>query len=122
MTCKTLLVIPALLLASLFAGLLAGACGSQPTQAQDGTITMQVTEAGFVPDHLKVKKGQPVKLLITRKTDQTCAKEIVIDENNVHAKLPLNQAVTVAFTPTKSGELKYGCGMNKMVSGVLTVD
>jgi plastocyanin domain-containing protein len=122
MTCKTLLVTPALLLAGLLAGLLAAACGSQPTQAQGGTIAMQVTEAGFVPDHLKVKKGQPVKLLITRKTDQTCAKEIVIDEYNVHAQLPLNKAVTVAFTPTKSGELKYGCGMNKMVSGVLTVE
>jgi plastocyanin domain-containing protein len=75
-----------------------------------------------VPDHLKVKKGQAVKLMITRKTDQTCAKEIVIDEYNVKAELPLNKAVAVTFTPTKSGELKYGCGMNKMVSGVLTVE
>lgn len=115
MTCKPLFLIPALLLTT--------ACGTQPTQAQkDGTIEMQVTEAGFVPDHLKVKKGQPVKLMITRKTDQTCAKEIVIDEYNVKTELPLNKAVAVTFTPTKSGELKYGCGMNKMVSGVLTVE
>ena len=104
-----------------------GACGTQKSEAQlgpqkDGSIAMEVTEAGFVPNHLKVKKGQAVKLLITRKTDATCAKAIVIDEYNIHTDLPLNKAVAVNFTPTKTGELKYGCAMNKMVSGMLTVE
>lgn len=101
--------------------LAAGACG-QAGAAQSGAITMAVTNAGFVPDHIKVKKGKPVTLLITRKTDETCAKDIVIDEYRVHTALPLNKEVSVTFTPTKSGELKYGCAMNKMVSGILTVE
>jgi len=95
---------------------------AQPAEAKNGAIEMQVTEAGFVPDHIKVKVGQLVKLVITRKTDATCAKAIVIDEFHVHQDLPLNQAVTVAFTPHKSGELKYGCAMNKMVSGVMVIE
>jgi len=40
--------------------------------------------------------------------------------DHIKTKLPLNKAVKVTFTPTKSGELKYGCGMNKMIGGVLT--
>jgi len=97
-------------------------CGGQKSEAQSGTIAMSVTEAGFEPDNLTVKKGQEVRLAITRKTDATCAKEIVIDEYNITTKLPLNKAVIVAFTPTKSGKLKYGCAMDKMVSGVLVVE
>lgn len=109
-----------ILAASLLAA--AFACGGQATEAQSGAITMQVTSAGFTPDHIKVRKDKPVTLLITRTTDETCAKEIVIDEYQVNTKLPLNKQVSVTFTPTKSGELKYGCGMNKMVSGVITVE
>jgi plastocyanin domain-containing protein len=97
-------------------------CGKQVSQAQGGALTMSVTESGFEPDHLKVKKGQAVTLVITRKTDATCATAIVIDEYNVHVDLPLNKPVTVAFTPTKSGQLKYGCAMGKMVSGIMIVD
>ncbi len=97
-------------------------CSGTPTQAQAGTIQMTVTEGGFEPDRIKVKKGELVKLVITRKTDATCAKDLVIDEPKVHVKLPLNQAVTVTFTPSKTGELKYGCAMDKMVYGVIVVE
>jgi plastocyanin domain-containing protein len=36
--------------------------------------------------------------------------------------LPLNKAVAVSFTPTKSGELRYGCAMDKMVGGVFVIE
>jgi plastocyanin domain-containing protein len=97
-------------------------CAGSATQAQSGTIQMKVTEAGYEPDRIKVKQGSPVKLVITRTTDATCAKEIVIDEHKIHTKLPLNTPVTVSFTPTKSGELKYGCAMDKMIFGVLVIE
>jgi plastocyanin domain-containing protein len=86
------------------------------------TVAMAVTEKGFEPASVQVKKDEPVTLLITRKTDKTCATEIVIDEQKVNAKLPLNKEVKVTFTPKKSGELKYGCAMNKMIGGVLRVE
>jgi plastocyanin domain-containing protein len=86
------------------------------------TIAMEVTEKGFEPAAVSVKKGEPITLLITRKTDKTCATEIVVDEHKINAKLPLNKEVKVTFTPKKTGELKYGCAMNKMVGGVLRVE
>ncbi len=84
-------------------------------------VSMVITDQGFEPKNLTVKQGQPVKLTITRKTNATCATEIVIDEYQVNTKLPLDTPVTVTFTPTKSGQLKYGCAMDKMIGGVIKV-
>jgi plastocyanin domain-containing protein len=103
-------------------GLGLGLAGGALAAPKAKPIEMAVTEKGFEPAAVTVKKGEPVTLVITRKTDATCAKEIVIDEHKVNTKLPLNKPVTVTFTPSKSGQLKYGCAMNKMVGGVLTVE
>ncbi len=85
-------------------------------------VELSVTEDGFKPTPVKVKKGEPLELVVTRKTDKTCATDIVIPDYGVKKPLPLNQPVVVSFTPNKSGELKYGCAMDMMVSGVLVVE
>jgi plastocyanin domain-containing protein len=105
----------AVLAALLFT--LPAAASAAPAKA----IEMSVTGDGFVPASVHVKKGEKVKLVVTRKTDRTCATEIVIKELGINQKLPLNQPVTVEFTPTKSGQLRYACGMD-MISGVLIVE
>jgi plastocyanin domain-containing protein len=84
------------------------------------TVEMQVTEDGYVPAKIKAAKGEKLRLVVTRKTDRTCAKEIVIKEAGINTPLPLNKTVTVEVTPKKSGELKYACGMD-MISGVIFV-
>ena len=86
------------------------------------TVQISVTENGFEPTPISVKKGEPLKLVITRKTDKTCAKSVVFDEPKLKKALPLDEPVEVTFTPTKTGELKYGCAMGKMVEGVLKVE
>jgi plastocyanin domain-containing protein len=85
------------------------------------TVPMTVTSKGFEPAVVEVKKGEPVTLVITRKTDKTCATDIVIDEFGIKQALPLNTPTKVTFTPKQSGELKYGCAMEKMVGGVIKV-
>jgi plastocyanin domain-containing protein len=85
------------------------------------TVQMSVTDDGFVPDIVKVKKGERVTLVVTRKVEKTCAKEIVIKDYGIHAKLPLGEAVTVSFTPTKTGNVRYACGMD-MIAGNLIVE
>jgi plastocyanin domain-containing protein len=95
------------------------AATSLPTAAQ--VIEMSVTKAGFVPAQVKVKVGQPVKLVITRKTDHTCAKDIVIKDYSINQPLPLNQIVEVAFTPTKPGSSRFACAMD-MIAGMIIVE
>jgi plastocyanin domain-containing protein len=84
------------------------------------TVSVAVTDAGFVPAEIAVKKGEPVVFLVTRTTDATCAKEIVIPGAHVRKALPLNQEVRITFTPEKKGDLRYVCGMD-MVSGTFKV-
>lgn len=84
------------------------------------TVEMQVTDDGFVPAKIKANKGEKLRLVITRKTDHTCAKEIVIQDAGVNQPLPLDKPVTVEVTPKKSGEIKYACGMGH-ITGVVFI-
>jgi len=86
------------------------------------TIALSITEKGYEPSPVTLQQGQPVKLVLTRTTEHTCATEIVLDEYNINTPVPLNQPVEVAFTPTKTGKLVYGCAMGKMISGVFMVE
>ncbi len=85
------------------------------------TVEIAVTSDGFTPANVKVKAGETVKLVVTRKTDRTCAKEIVIRDFGVNQPLPLDKAVTVEITPRKAGSVRYSCAMD-MVAGTLTVE
>ena len=102
---------------------IAFAAPSEPKKPLPGkTVAMEVTSEGFVPAKVTVKKGEQLNLVITRKVNDTCATEIIIDEYAIKKKLPLNEAVTVSFVPQKAGQLKYGCAMGKMVGGVLFIE
>ncbi len=85
-------------------------------------IDLQVTAEGFVPANLKVKANEALTLRITRKTDETCATEILIEGTDINVPLPLEKTVSVNWTPKKAGAVKYGCAMDKMVGGVLLVE
>lgn len=90
--------------------------------ATSKTVVMAVTDEGFVPSNVTLKANEPVTLIITRKTEETCATEILIDGTDIKKELPLNQPVEVAWTPTKAGAVKFGCAMDKMIGGVLLVE
>lgn len=83
---------------------------------------MSVTEQGFEPDSISLTKGVPVKFVVTRTTEATCATELLIDGTNIKVPLPLNTAATFEWSPTVSGKIRFGCAMGMMVSGVLLVE
>lgn len=85
-------------------------------------IELKVTEDGFQPGNITLKKGEPVKFVVTRITDATCATELLISDTDIKADLPLNKPVEIAYTPTKAGQVKFGCAMDMMVSGMLLVE
>jgi plastocyanin domain-containing protein len=84
-------------------------------------VDVEVTEAGFLPARIPAKAGKPLTLVITRKTDRTCAREILFAGQEGKTELPLNKTVEVTYTPKASGEVKFGCAMGMMVAGVLAV-
>lgn len=92
-----------------------------PVQASGGRIDIAVTADGFVPARVRVKVGQPVTLVVTRKVARTCATEIVIKEYGIHTPLPEGQPVEVTLTPKKPGSIRYACAMD-MIAGELVVE
>ncbi len=84
-------------------------------------MELTLTDSGLAPAEIKVAKGEPIHLAITRKTDKTCMTEVVISDVGVKQALPLNKTVYADFTASKSGSFRILCGMG-MEFGKLVVN
>ena len=100
------------------------AAGCARETQQNGAVgtrfEIAVTDSGFTPNSITVPAGKPITLVVTRKTDQTCAKEIVFSEQGIRKPLPLNEAVEIALPASAKREISYVCGMS-MLSGKVVV-
>jgi plastocyanin domain-containing protein len=109
---------------AMLVGVLAVAAGCAPHTKENAGGSMRfalaVTDSGFAPASLTVPAGTPVTLVVTRQTDQTCAKEIVFPVQGIRKPLPLNEAVEVPLPASPKGEIAYTCGMD-MLSGKVVV-
>jgi len=100
------------------------ALGRAAEKAEDKvrTIEMTISDAGTLPAQVSVKKGEHVRLAITRKTDRTCVTEVQSAGLGIARQpLPLNKTAYVDFTAQKPGKVKLLCGMG-MEFGTVVVD
>ena len=104
---------PLLMLVAL--ALLTGCGASGPSEIQ-----VAVTDNGFEPENVTVKKGQAAVLVITRKSNATCATEAIFTETGKKYDLPLNTPVRIDLTGASPGTLHYACGMD-MEHGTVTI-
>jgi plastocyanin domain-containing protein len=101
--------------------LLAGGCAREAKQqGSSSQFTIAVTDTGFAPATLAVPADKPVTLVVTRRTDRTCAKEIVFPDQGIRKPLPLNEAVEISLPASPKREITYLCGMS-MLSGKVMV-
>jgi plastocyanin domain-containing protein len=77
-------------------------------------FTVKITERGFEPETLTLRRGIQASITFLRTTEQTCAKSVVLPDFGLKRDLPLDQAVAVTFTPKSNGEFSFTCGMNMM--------
>ena len=86
--------------------------------AQEVVITVK---GGYEPSAVRVRKGQPVKLVFDRQETSGCSEEIVIGDFGVRKFLPPFQKTAVEFTPSKAGTHEFTCGM-AMLRGKVIVE
>ena len=98
----------------------AGSAGGRSAAAGTQQVHVKVTENGFEPAELTVAKGKPIRLIMTRETDQTCARQVVFTSLKLKKELPLDQPVTIDLPAQPAGRIDYACGMD-MVKGALVV-
>lgn len=92
-----------------------------PAAKREQRIVVTVTKNGFESAPVRLKAGKPVRLVVTRTVERTCATDIVLKEYGITKPLPLNTPVEVRFTPRKAGTIRYACAMD-MIAGSLIVE
>jgi plastocyanin domain-containing protein len=101
------------------------ACNKKPeaTTASDGRVEVRVSvdAAGYHPEETRAPAGKPVRLIMTRTTDEGCGQELVVPSLKLKRDLPLNQPVAIDLTMPASGKLAFTCGMD-MMRGALVVE
>jgi plastocyanin domain-containing protein len=80
-----------------------------------------VSEQGYEPARVTLRAGTPARITFVRTTDKTCGTEVVFPSLDIKRVLPLNEPVMIEFTPAKSGNIAFACGMN-MLHGTIVVE
>lgn len=73
----------------------AAGCGRGRQSVTAREVQVEVTDQGFVPAETVIPKNQAVTLVVTRKTENTCATEIVLPSLNQRHALPLDKHLGV---------------------------
>lgn len=86
----------------------------KPSKRKVQTAKVLITEQGYSRTSINLRRGVPTRLTFLRKTDATCATEIVIADYKIRKPIPLNVPTVIRFTPKRSGQVGFSCGMNMM--------
>ena len=92
------------------------------TIGSSGTQEIKVTvRGGYSPDVIVVKQGVPVRLNFYRDETASCSETVVFSDFGIARDLPAFKTTAIEFTPDKTGEFTFACGMN-MLRGKLIVE
>lgn len=99
----------------------AGAPASAVAELQNGEqiARMDQLAGGYQPNAFTVRKGVPVKWIITSKSAYTCAASIRMPAYGIGTFLNAGENI-IRFTPTETGAVRFTCGMG-MYSGTFNV-
>jgi plastocyanin domain-containing protein len=92
--------------------------------AGDAAAVPQVTitvDGGYSPNTVRVKAGQPVRLLFDRRDSSSCSEEVVFPDFGVRRFLPTGQRTAIEVTPPAPGRYEFMCGMS-MLRGALIAE
>jgi plastocyanin domain-containing protein len=94
------------------------AAKSSASGGQEVTITV---EGGYSPSVVRLRKGEPARLIFDRKEKSPCSDEIVISDFGVRRFLKPFEKTVVDLNPTKAGSFEFACGMS-MLRGRIEVE
>jgi plastocyanin domain-containing protein len=90
--------------------------------ADSGVQEVRVTvKGGYSPDVIVVKEKMPVRLNFYRDETASCSEQVIFSDFGIVKDLPQFKTTPVEFTPDRSGEFTFTCGMH-MLRGKLIVE
>jgi len=91
-------------------------------ELRDGHQEIEImVKGGYSPNLIRVRQGVPLRLVFDRQEAGECTARVVFPDFGVNRALAPFASTTVEFTPRRSGEFGFACGMN-MVHGTLLVE
>jgi Cu+-exporting ATPase len=78
-------------------------------------------KGGYSPNLIRAREGVPLRLVFDRQEAGDCTSRVVFPDFGVTRSLAPFTRTTLEFTPNRSGEFGFACGMN-MVHGTLLVE
>ncbi len=97
--------------------------GTVAAETEEGVQEVQITvKGGYDPDLIVVKRGRPVRLDFYRDETASCSEEVVFPDFGIARSLPAFKTTPVEFTPEKTGEFDFRCGMNMLRGKVVVED
>ena len=102
--------------AAAFLLLRAAGCGASGLRRLD----VKVTDDGFEPASLVIRKGDVVDLVLTRESDATCATSAIFTETGQKYELPLHEGVHVPIQTDDARTYHFSCPMD-MYHGQIVV-
>jgi len=73
-------------------------------------VRMNQLRNGYSPNIFTIKKGRPVKWIITSATSLSCAAYLVMPKYGISKSLRAGENI-ITFTPIQTGEIPFSCSM-----------
>lgn len=84
-------------------------------------VRMTQNSSGYSPNKFTIKKGTPVRWVVTSKDVYTCAASIVSQQLGMRKGLELGENI-FEFTPTETGTIRFSCTMGMYTGSFDVVD
>ncbi|MEK7591871.1 MAG: sulfite exporter TauE/SafE family protein [Patescibacteria group bacterium] len=90
---------------------------------ENGVQVVRMTQgsSGYSPNKFTIKKGVPVRWIVTSKDIYSCASSIVSQELGIRKGLELGENI-FEFTPVKTGTIRFSCVMGMYNGSFAVVD
>lgn len=96
---------------------------ARATAGEGGVQEVKIlVKGGYDPDRIVVERGRPVRLAFFRDETSSCSETVVLGDFGISRRLPAHKTTAVEFTPQKSGEFAFTCGMNMMRGQIIVED
>lgn len=101
-------------------GTASGTVSGDDATGRTAEVTI-VVKGGYDPSIIRVRAGEPVRLIFDRQETSGCSEEIVFPDFGVKKFLTAFQKTTVEVTPPTAGKYEFTCGMS-MLHGSLIAE
>lgn len=94
---------------------------AQRPPSGEGQQRLVVVRGGYRPDVLRVRAGEPIRIVFRREETAHCSERVVFPAFGKSAALPCGEQVVVELPPAPPGTYEFTCALN-MLHGTLVVE